>query len=684
MKKHKRLWSLLLTAVLTAGAMCARVSAAEEEEKIWISLNAGEFGHFEDPYEYEPAVEYDAGDLFRPEEIVPVPNADGFAFDGWYTGIQGKGVHYTDETPVDGTHDRLYANWKPVPGAFPVLEEDEVYPLSVSTGVIFAFTPAETGMYEIFTTGNDPYEGIPNIRVLDGALVSLAQSRPMDYDNNAIVSLELNAGTTYYVEFGSTFSVPIVYDAVARRSVLIPVTFHADPKNEGKAWFDGDPDKTVKTMDVRKGAHLESFSETGLEIDPSADMALDGWTLDLDAEEKDEEIILNGPVDVYAVYSHYKTVMVDANGGSFPALGEGVTDYKYPYRGEWPFEPYYGPVTEDGDRAFAGWATSPDATEPDILEGAYYEDVGTDRIYAVYAEKVTVTFDAGGGFIFGNEDLHTYQVTYGKGHVFYQLHVEYGNEPMELLGWIDQDGHAIPAGRDTDPSYQFMKDTVLTAVWGRYVDVCATEGCFHFNPGYKWVTILFPVDLPFDSGQIVMAHGEPVNFDDLQYLAGWATDPDLEEPDVLDGVTDVMGLTEIYAIWKEDRYYIADGADAVWEKGSDEGLTVTVKRTGDDTLTFSMFEGVFVDGERTEQFSRKEGSLILTLDPAYLETLEEGEHALLISFTQDAFVETAFTVRKAQDVPETGDRQKAMPWALVAGLAAAALVLMPRKRNTAG
>ncbi|MBQ4417347.1 MAG: hypothetical protein II868_06595, partial [Butyrivibrio sp.] len=190
--------------------------------------------------------------------------------------------------------------------------------------------------------------------------------------------------------------------------------------------------------------------------------------------------------------------------------------------------------------------------------------------------------------------------------------------------------------------------------------------------------------LPFDSGQIVMAHGEPVNFDDLQYLAGWATDPDLEEPDVLDGVTDVMGLTEIYAIWKEDRYYIADGADAVWEKGSDEGLTVTVKRTGDDTLTFSMFEGVFVDGERTEQFSRKEGSLILTLDPAYLETLEEGEHALLISFTQDAFVETAFTVRKAQDVPETGDRQKAMPWALVAGLAAAALVLMPRKRNTAG
>ena len=146
----------------------------------------------------------------------------------------------------------------------------------------------------------------------------------------------------------------------------------------------------------------------------------------------------------------------------------------------------------------------------------------------------------------------------------------------------------------------------------------------------------------------------------MQYLAGYATTPDAAEPDIVDGVTDVSGVDRVYAIWKQDGYFFADGEDQSWTKGSADGLTVTVKRSGDDTMTFPCFTGVKVDGESVTDFTRREGSLILTLAPEFLEKLSVGAHTLELDFTANASVTTRFTVAE-QAAPAEPDAEPETP-----------------------
>lgn len=679
--KRFRILSLLLALALTV-SMAAGVHAEETDDgTVEITLNAGEYGYYEDCF--EKYVSYREGELFRPEEFVPLPKADWFAFDGWFTGMQGRGEPYTAGTQVDGRYDRLYANWKPVRENVPAMEEDVVYPLAVSTGELYRFTPSETDRYDICTTGNDPEGGIPNIRLLDADLREIAQASQLDYDFNMVICEELAAGTDYYIEFGGTFGYYMEYNAIVTKAETVSVTFHANPENPGEAYFDGDPEKTEKAVEVRKGSHIQSFSaaECGLETAPGSHLNLVGWSLSPSATDNKETIIADGPVDVYAVYERFKTVILDANGGYFPMIGN-AEEYENTYRAGWPFSADFDPVTDDDARMFSGWATTKDAEVPDVPEGAYYEDLG-ERLYAVYGEKIKVTLDAAGGNFYGNPEWETYETYYGKGHVFYQFYVSHSDPQMSLVGWRDQDGNVIPAGKDTDPTYQYMKDTQLTALWARYVLVDANGGCFRFDENLVRLWLALPVYEPFETGQIVELVGEPINFDDLQYLAGWALDPGAAEPDVIEGEANAMDLDAIYAVWKEDRYYILDGEDQDWLKGSAEGLTVTVKRIGDDSMTSPCFRGVTVDGETVEypDFNRKDGSLILTLMPEYLEGLKTGEHTIRIGFTADAFVETAFTVREADTTPETGDGGNAALWVVLAGSAAAGLALAARKRR---
>ncbi len=71
---------------------------------------------------------------------------------------------------------------------------------------------------------------------------------------------------------------------------------------------------------------------------------------------------------------------------------------------------------------------------------------------------------------------------------------------------------------------------------------------------------------------------------------------------------------------------IISGGNSVWQKGSHTGLTFT------SDAAFSHFLKVQVDGKDLDKMSYtvQEGSTIVTLNPAYLETLTAGEHTLAI------------------------------------------------------
>ncbi len=114
------------------------------------------------------------------------------------------------------------------------------------------------------------------------------------------------------------------------------------------------------------------------------------------------------------------------------------------------------------------------------------------------------------------------------------------------------------------------------------------------------------------------------------------TDPDE------DGVAKV--IVEAYS------YFFAEGDGQNWTKGSAKALDFTVKRTVDDSTSYSHFTGLKIDGKTVaaSQYSAQSGSVKLTLSSTLLETLSVGEHTLTAVF-DDGEAEAKFTVVAKSD-----------------------------------
>ena len=91
---------------------------------------------------------------------------------------------------------------------------------------------------------------------------------------------------------------------------------------------------------------------------------------------------------------------------------------------------------------------------------------------------------------------------------------------------------------------------------------------------------------------------------------------------------------------------IIAGANATWQKGSEDGLSFT------SNAAFADFLKVQVDGKDVDasNYTVKEGSTIVTLNASYLETLPAGKHTLAI-VSDTGTAETEFTVVAAEKQP---------------------------------
>ena len=118
------------------------------------------------------------------------------------------------------------------------------------------------------------------------------------------------------------------------------------------------------------------------------------------------------------------------------------------------------------------------------------------------------------------------------------------------------------------------------------------------------------------------------------------------------------------------EYEVVSGDGSTWTKGSEEGLEIVIEGTPDDDKTFERFNDAFLDYARmdTDAYEIKAGSLVMTLKPEFLETLDEGEHSLKVAFLDDGFAEATFTVAggegeadslESTPKPETGSNSEA-------------------------
>ena len=142
----------------------------------------------------------------------------------------------------------------------------------------------------------------------------------------------------------------------------------------------------------------------------------------------------------------------------------------------------------------------------------------------------------------------------------------------------------------------------------------------------------------------------------------------------------VCGLVLRTEIVKKLAPTIVEGANGKHQSGDKTGLTFR------SDAAFADFLKVCVDGKdlNIDQYSAVEGSILVTLNNAFLNTLSAGEHTLdIVSVFGTA--STVFTVTAAPAVVPTGDTTGLTLWVSLAALCGlGTLVVVRRKKRENG
>lgn len=150
-------------------------------------------------------------------------------------------------------------------------------------------------------------------------------------------------------------------------------------------------------------------------------------------------------------------------------------------------------------------------------------------------------------------------------------------------------------------------------------------------------------------------------------------------------------------------YSIVEGDGDEWSDDDDAGLTLVFKRSEDDDTAFDHFLGIKVDNSDSlldpSNYLAERGSVVVTLLPDYLRTLEVGEHTVTALFDDGNDVEATISITEPKEEaagdpvqpeeaksssvkptssttsPKTGDDQRAII-IVFAALAFASLVIV--------
>ena len=152
----------------------------------------------------------------------------------------------------------------------------------------------------------------------------------------------------------------------------------------------------------------------------------------------------------------------------------------------------------------------------------------------------------------------------------------------------------------------------------------------------------------------------------------------------------------VKAVFQAVSYKVTAGSGAIWTKGSNKDVSITVKRSPDDSVCFSHFTGVQIDGKdlAAGDYEAKAGSTVVTLKAATLEKLSTGKHSVTVVF-DDGSAKTSITLKVGTgsgngSAVRTGDVSTGIWFALLGGsilglggIAAAAVIWRRRRNNEA-
>ena len=332
----------------------------------------------------------------------------------------------------------------------------------------------------------------------------------------------------------------------------------------------GSADTTVSTCYIKKGDTIAYRSSTP-DRNISDKKVFDGWYLDAEYTKPVEDLYNYVPekdTTFYAKWSDGYMITFDAGEGYYSNGADGNSQYSYKIvkKGEALKDLSYDNPHHD-NKMFEGWCLTSDCLN--TLENAYdYVPEKDTTLYAKWANQFSITYDACGGYFWGDQSYTVHTTTVKEGSTLYDYEPSNADERKAFDGWyLDATyEHKINNMNDYAPE----NDMTVYAKWvDKYKLTYDACGGSFWNNENTYVDYVKP-------GDAVRYHNPSVSNGNKAFL-GWYLDAEYTQP-----VEDIYNYvpekdTIFYAKWEEDTSSDEDDTAFVSSQSatdtSDEAIT---------------------------------------------------------------------------------------------------------------
>ena len=362
---------------------------------------------------------------------------------------------------------------------------------------------------------NEPSNGH---KVFDGWYLDVDYTKPVD----SIYSYVPDKNTTIYAKWADSYKV--TYD--------------------GCGGYFGDADTTTYEVYVKAGEAIRYNYRTP-DRDVNDHEMFDGWYLDAEYTQPVDELYSYVPEKdtvFYAKWADSYVITFDAGEGYYSNGADGNSQYSYrlvkkgaALNGVSYNDPYHD------EKAFDGWCLTPDCEE--TIDAYNYVPDKDTTLYAKWANQYTITYDACGGYFWGDESNTTETSKVKEG------------DTLNSYTPSNADEHKIFDGWYLDPTYEHKienmyeykpeKDMTVYAKWADAYkltyDACGGNFWGSEEPHTYYVKAGDKVEYRYDT---------PSNGD--KTFLGWYLDAEYTQPvgRIYDYVPEKD--TTFYAKWEED------------------------------------------------------------------------------------------------------------------------------------
>lgn len=422
-------------------------------------------------------------------------------------------------------------------------------------------------------------ENLSNITAVDGKVVSGWYLNPECTEDKRVdlSTYKFTEDVTLYADY--TKPVDSIYSYVPDKNTTIYAKWADSYKvtYDGCGGYFGDADTTTYEVYVKAGEAIRYNYRTP-DRDVNDHEMFDGWYLDAEYTQPVDELYSYVPEKdtvFYAKWADSYVITFDAGEGYYSNGADGNSQYSYrlvkkgaALNGVSYNDPYHD------EKAFDGWCLTPDCEE--TIDAYNYVPDKDTTLYAKWANQYTITYDACGGYFWGDESNTTETSKVKEG------------DTLNSYTPSNADEHKIFDGWYLDPTYEHNienmyeykpeKDMTVYAKWADAYkltyDACGGNFWGSEEPKIYYVKAGDKVEYRYD----IPSNGDKT-------FLGWYLDAEYTQP-----VEDIYSYvpekdTIFYAKWEKDTSDEDDTAFVSSQSATDSSDAITQKPTEEPTAS---------------------------------------------------------------------------------------------------